>query len=116
MSEFLEVRCGPHRFLVPSACVDSIEVFDCRLAPFAGRRAERAAMLLDGRALAGNCDAQAFTRGVMLRVAGRNAGETRVVVDQIGALMRCDAEAIEPLPRAVPALHAFFFGVWRDAV
>jgi hypothetical protein len=31
MSEYLEVRCGRHRFLVPSADVESIEVFEGRL-------------------------------------------------------------------------------------
>jgi hypothetical protein len=115
MSEFLEVRCGRHRFLVPSADVDSIEVVECRLAPFAGRRAGRALMMLDGRALAGNCAAQEFTHGVALRAAGRDGIETRIVVDQIGALISCEAGAIERLPRAVPALHRFFSGVWRDA-
>jgi hypothetical protein len=114
VSEFLEIRCGRHRFLVPSTDVDSIEVIEDRLAPFAGRRAPRSLVMLDGRALAGNCAAQEVARGVALRPSRCGRIETRVIVDQVGALIRCEAEAIEPLPRAVAALRPFFSGVWRD--
>jgi hypothetical protein len=115
VSEFLEVRCGRHRFLVPSADIDSIEVIEGGFERFVGRRAPRALVTLDGRALAGNCPAQELERGVALRPSRREGIETRIVVDQVGALIRCEAEAIEPLPRAVAGLQPFFSGVWRDA-
>lgn len=114
MSGFLEVRCGRHRFLVPSADVASIEVIEGRLTPFGGRRLPRALLMLDGRALAANGRAQEVARGVVLRPAQRVGIDTRIVVDQVGALIRCEADTIEPLPRAVPALRPFFSGVWRD--
>jgi hypothetical protein len=72
-------------------------------------------MTLDGRALIGNGGAQWIERGVALRPTRRDRIETCVVVDHVGALIRCEAEAIEPLPRAVADLRTFFSGVWRDA-
>ena len=114
MSEFLEVRCGMHRFLVPSADVSSIEVLDGALEPFNGRRAPRDLMLLDGRVLAGSNATEALERGVALRAVDRDRVEARIVVDQVGALIRCESGDISPLPRAVAFLQPFFSGVWRD--
>jgi hypothetical protein len=114
LSEFLEVRCGMHRFLVPSADIDSIEVLRGFPEPFDGRRAPRELLLLDGRVLAGNDAGEAPEHGVALRAAERAPLETRIVVDQVGALVHCDAAAIEPLPPAVARLRAFFSGVWRE--
>jgi hypothetical protein len=37
------------------------------------------------------------------------------VVDQVGALIRCETQAIEALPQAVARLRPFLSGVWRDA-
>jgi hypothetical protein len=115
VSEFLEIRCGRNRFLVASTEIDSIDVIDGDLRPFAGRRAPRALMWLDGHALATGRRAQALTRGVALRSSLHDGIETFVVVDQIGALIRCEPEEIEPLPRAVASLRSFYSGVWRDA-
>jgi hypothetical protein len=114
VSEFLEVRCGMHRFLVPSADIDSIEVLKGNPEPFDGRRAPRELLLLDGRVLAGNDAGKAPERGVALHAAECLPLETRIVVDQVGALIQCDPGAIEPLPRAVARLRAFFSGVWRE--
>jgi hypothetical protein len=114
VSEFLEVRCGMHRFLVPSADIDSIEVLQGVPEPFDGRRAPRQLLLLDGRVLAGNDAGQAPERGVALHAAECVPLETRILVDQVGALVHCDPAAIEPLPRAVARLRAFLSGVWRE--
>ena len=114
MSEFLEVRCGTYRFLVRSADIDSIEVLKGVAEPFRGRRAPRQPLLLDGRVLAGNEVGGASEHGVTLRVAERAPLETRIVVDQVGALVRCDPATIEPLPHAVSRLRAYFSGVWRE--
>jgi hypothetical protein len=116
LSEFLEVRCGTHRFLVPSADIDSIEVFKGIAEPFGGRRAPRQWLLLDGRVLAGSNAVEAPEHGVALRAAQRAPLETRIIVDQVGALIQCDAAAIEPLPHAVARLRAVFSGVWREEV
>ena len=115
MSEFLEIRCGRNRFLVSSSEIDSIEVIDGDLRPFIGRRAPRALMWLDGHALARGGRAQALTRGVALRPALHGGIAVCIVVDQVGALIRCEPEEIEPLPRAVASLQPLFSGVWRDA-
>ena len=114
MSEFLEVRCGMHRFLVPSADIDSIEVLRGFPEPFDGRRAPRELLLLDGRVLAGDDAGEAPEHGVALRAAERAPLETRIVVDQVGALVHCDPGAIEPMPHAVAGLRAFFSGIWRE--
>jgi hypothetical protein len=114
VSEFLEVRCGTHRFLVPSADIDSIEVLKGVPEPFGGRRAPREWLLLDGRVLAGNDAGEMPEHGVALRAAERAPLETRIVVDQVGALIQCDAAAIEPLPHAVARLRLVFSGVWRE--
>jgi hypothetical protein len=114
VSEFLEVRCGVHRFLVLSADIDAIEVLNGVPGPFDGRRAPRESLLLDGRVLAGNDGGRAPQHGVALRAARRTPLETRIVVDQLGALIHCDPKAIEPLPHAVARLRACFSGVWRE--
>jgi hypothetical protein len=114
VSEFLEIRCGRNRFLVSSSEIDSIEVIESDLQPFIGRRAPRALMWLDGHALAEGCRAQALTRGVALRPSLHGGIATCIVVDQVGALIRCEPEEIEPLPRAVASLRPLFSGVWRD--
>jgi hypothetical protein len=114
LSEFLEVRCGVHRFLVPSADIDSIEVLKGVPEPFGGRRAPRECLLLDGRILAGNDAGEAPERGVALRAAERAPLETRIFVDQVGALIHCDPAAIQPLPRAAARLSALFAGVWHE--
>jgi len=114
VSEFLEIRCGRNRFLVSSSEIDSIEVIESDLRPFTGRRASRALMWLDGHALAKGCRAQALTRGVALRPSLHGGIPTCIVVDQVGALIRCEPEEIEPLPRAVASLQPLFSGVWRD--
>ena len=114
MSEFLEVRCGTHRFLVPSADIDSIEVLKGVAEPFGGRRAPRQWLLLDGRVLAGTDAGEMPEYGVALQAAERTPLETRIVVDQVGALIQCDAAAIEPLPCAVAQLRTVFSGVWRE--
>jgi hypothetical protein len=114
VSEFLEVRCGTHRFLVPSADIDSIEVIKGDPEPVGGGRAPREWLLLDGRVLAGNDAGEMPEHGVALRAAQRAPLETRIVVDQVGALIQCDAAAIEPLPHAVARLRPVFSGVWRE--
>jgi hypothetical protein len=114
VSEFLEIRCGTHRFLVPSADIDSIEVLKGVAEPFGGGRAPRQWLLLDGRVLAGNEAGEMPEHGVALRAAERAPLETRIVVDQVGALIQCDAAAIEPLPHAVARLRLVFSGVWRE--
>jgi hypothetical protein len=114
MTEFLEIRCGRNRFLVASAEIDAIEVIEGDLTPFAGRRAPRALMWLDGHALAAGRRAKALTHGVALRPSRHEEIATCIVVDQVGALIRCDPEEIEPLPRAVADLRPLFSGVWRD--
>jgi hypothetical protein len=114
MTEFLEIRCGRNRFLVASAEIDAIEVIEGDLKPFAGRRAPRALMWLDGHALATCHRAKALNHGVALRPSLHEGITTCIVVDQVGALIRCDPEEIEPLPRAVAGLRPLFSGVWRD--
>jgi hypothetical protein len=114
VSEFLEVRCGMHRFLVPSADIDSIEVLKGVLEPFGGRRAPREWLLLDGRVLAGDDAGEAAEDGVALRAAEGTPLETRIVVDQVGALVHCDPAAIEPMPNAVARLRTLFSGIWRE--
>jgi class 3 adenylate cyclase/DNA-binding NarL/FixJ family response regulator len=84
VSEFLEVRCGTHRFLVPSADIDSIEVLKGDPEPVGGGRAPREWLLLDGRVLAGNDAGEMPEHGVALRAAQRAPLETRIVVDQVG--------------------------------
>jgi hypothetical protein len=115
MNEFIEVRCGPYRFLVPSEDITAIEFLDGRMAPLPRRRAPRMPLMLDGRALAGNCGAGPMERGVALRVSWSERIEARVVVDQAGTMIRLEPAALEPLPRAVAHLRPFFVGVWRDA-
>ena len=114
MSEFLEVRCGMHRFLVPSADIDSIEVLKGVAEPFGGRRAPREWLLLDGRVLAGDDAGEAVEHGVALRATEDTPLETRIVVDQVGALVHCDPSAIEPMPYAVAHLRVLFSGIWRE--
>jgi hypothetical protein len=114
MNEFIEVRCHPYRFLVPSADIVSIELLDSCMEPFPEARVPRPPLVLDGRALASGGLARRIERGVALRLDGSGRTEARIVVDQTGALMRLEARAFEPLPRAVAALRPFFFGVWRD--
>jgi hypothetical protein len=115
MTEFLEIRCGRNRFLVASAEIDAIEVIEGALKPFAGRRAPRALMWLDGHALATGHRATPLIHGVALRPSLHEGIATCIVVDQVGALIRCEPEEIEPLPRAVASLRPLFSGVWRDA-
>lgn len=115
MTEFLEIRCGRNRFLVASAEIDAIEVIEGALKPFAGRRAPRAPMWLDGHALATGHRAKPLIHGVALRPSLHEGIATCIVVDQVGALIRCEPEEIEPLPRAVASLRPLFSGVWRDA-
>ena len=114
MSEFLQVRCGMHRFLVPSADIDSIEVLKGVAEPFGGRRAPRDWLLLDGRVLAGDDAGEAVEHGVALRATEDTPLETRIVVDQVGALVHCDPSAIEPMPYAVAHLRVLFSGIWRE--
>jgi len=114
VSEFLQVRCGMHRFLVPSADIDSIEVLKGVAEPFGGRRAPREWLLLDGRVLAGDDTGEAAEHGVALRAAEGGPLETRIVVDQVGALVHCDPSAIEPMPHAVARLRVLFSGIWRE--
>src|SRR4030081_1597635 len=101
LSEFLQVRCGMHRFLVPSADIDSIEVLKGAAEPFGGRRAPREWLLLDGRVLAGDDAGETVEHGVALCATEDTPLETRIVVDQVGALVHCDPSAIEPMPHAV---------------
>jgi hypothetical protein len=115
MTEFLEIRCGRNRFLVVSAEIDAIEVIEGDLTPLLARRAPRAVMWLDGHALATGSRAKTLARGVALRPSLHEGISTCIVVDQVGALIRCDPEEIEPLPRAVAGLRPLFSGVWRDA-
>jgi hypothetical protein len=115
VSEYLEIRCGRNRYLVSSSEIDSIAVIEGDLCPFVGRRAPRALMWLDGHALANGCRARSLTRGVALRPSLHDGVATCIVVDQVGALIRCEPEEIEPLPRAVASLRPLFSGVWRDA-
>jgi hypothetical protein len=114
MKEFIEVRCGAYRFLVPSEDIASIEFLDGRLDPPRDRRAPRAPLMIDGRALVGNCDATRIDRGVALRLSWHDRVKAEVIVDQAGTLIRLEPEAFEPLPRAVAGLRPFFVGVWRD--
>ena len=114
MSEFLQVRCGMHRFLVPSADIDSIEVLKGVAEPFGGGRTPREWLLLDGRVLAGDNAGEAVEHGVALRATEDTPLETRIVVDQVGALVHCDPSAIEPMPHAVARLRVLFSGIWRE--
>jgi hypothetical protein len=114
VNEYIEVRCGAYGFLVPSTEVDSIEVLKGIPEPFGGRRALRESLLLDGRVLAGNQVGGAPEHGVTLRVAERGRLETRIFVDKVGSLIRCDPAAIKPLPHALEHLRAYFLGVWRE--
>jgi hypothetical protein len=114
VSEFLQVRCGVHRFLVPSADIDSIEILKYVPARFGGRRAPRQWLLLNGRVLAGSNAPDAPEHGIALRPAERAPFDVRIVVDQVGALIHCAPAAIEPLPHAVARLRSFFSGVWRE--
>jgi hypothetical protein len=114
MSEYLEVRCGAYRFLVPSTEVDSIEVLKGIPEPFGGRRALRESLLLDGRVLAGNDVGGAPENGVTLRIAERGRLETRIFVDKVGSMIRCDLATIKPLPHALAHLRAYFLGVWCE--
>lgn len=114
MSEFIEVRCDTYRFLVPSTDVDSIEVLKGIPQPFGRGRAQRGSLLLDGRVLAGRNAGRTPEHGVTLRVAERGRLETRIFVDKVGSLIRCDPDAIKPLPHAVAHLRDCFLGVWRD--
>src|ERR1700738_398009 len=103
-----------HRFLVPSADIDSIEVLKGVAEPFGGRRAPREWLLLDGRVLAGDDAGEAGEHGVALRATEDTPLETRIVVDQVGALVHCDPSAIEPMPYAVAHLRVLFSGIWRE--
>jgi hypothetical protein len=114
MNEYIEVRCGKYRFLVPSTEVDSIEVLKGIPEPFGGRRALRESLLLDGRVLAGNDVGGAPEHGVTLRVAEQGRLETRIFVDKVGSLIRCDLAAIKPLPRALAHQRAYFLGIWCE--
>jgi hypothetical protein len=107
VSEFLEVRCGMHRFLVPSVDIDSIEVLKGIPEPFDGRRAPRELLLLDGRVLAGDDARKTPEHGVALHAAECVPLETRIVVDQVGALVHCDPAAIEPLPEETSQEYLF---------
>ena len=115
MNEFIEVRCGAYRVLVPSEDVASINLLDRRLDPLSRRRAPRRPLMLDGRALIRNCGAECVERGVALHMNWDSPIEAQIVVDQAGMLMRLGPEAFEPLPRAVAELRPFFTGVWLDA-
>jgi hypothetical protein len=115
MSEFIEVRCGAYRVLVPSEDVVSINLLDGRLDPLSRRRAPRRPLMLDGRALVRNCGAECVERGVALHMNWDSRIEAHVVVDQAGMLVRLEPEAFEPLPRAVAQLRSVFAGVWLDA-
>jgi hypothetical protein len=120
MNEFIEVRCGTYRFLVPSEDIASIEFLDERLDPLPRRHAPRMPLTLDGRALAGNGNAARIERGVALHLSSDDRSEARVrsgarvIVDQAGTMIRLEPEILEPLPRAVAELRPFFIGVWRD--
>lgn len=114
MSEFIEVRCDAYRFLVPSTEIDSIEVLKGAPQPFGGGRAQRGSLLLDGRVLAGSNVGEAPERGVTLHIADRGRLATRILVDKVGSLIRCDPDSIKPLPHAVAHLRGCFLGVWRD--
>jgi hypothetical protein len=114
MKEFIEVRCGAYRFLVPSEDIASIEFLEGRLDPPLERRAPRAPLMIDGRALVGNCGARRIDRGVALRLSWQDRVEAEVIVDQAGTLIRLEPEAFEPLPPAVAGLRPFFAGVWRN--
>jgi hypothetical protein len=114
MREFIEVRCGAYRFLVPSEDIASIEFLDGRLDPPRDRRAPRSPLLIDGHALVGNCEARRIERGIALRLSWQDRVRTDVIVDQAGTLIRLEPEELEPLPRAVAGLRPFFVGVWRD--
>jgi hypothetical protein len=114
MNEFIEVRCGAYRFLVPSEDIASIEFLDERLDPLPRCHSPRMPLTLDGRALAGNSNAARIERGVALRLSADAAGEARVIVDHAGTMIRLEPEILEPLPRAVAELRPFFVGVWRD--
>ena len=89
MSEFIEVRCGAYRFLIPSEDIASIEFLDSRLDPLPRRRVPRTPLLLDGRALAGNRSAERIERGVALRLSWENRTEARVIVDHIIMSAQC---------------------------
>jgi hypothetical protein len=114
LSEFIEVRCDTYRFLVPSTEIDSIEVLKGVPRPFGSGRAQRGSILLDGRVLAGSKAGEAPEQGVTLHVADRGRLETRILVDKVGSLIRCDPDSIKPLPHAVAHLRGCFLGVWRD--
>ncbi len=114
MKEFIEVRCGAYRFLVPSEDIASIEFLDGRLDPSQDRRTPRSPLMIDGRALLGNCDAKRIERGVALRLSWHDRVEAAVIVDQAGTLIRLEPESFEPLPLAVAGLRPFFAGVWRN--
>jgi hypothetical protein len=114
LSEFIEVRCDTYRFLVPSTEIDSIEVLKGIPEPLGGGRAPRGSLLLDGRVLAGSNVGEAPEQRVTLHVAERGRLETRILVDRVGALIRCDPDVIKPLPHAVAHLRTCFLGVWRD--
>ena len=114
MNEFIQVRCGAYRFLVPSEDIASIEFMDERLDPLSHRRTPRMPLTLDGRALAGNSSAAQIERGVALRLNADDRSEARVIVDHAGTMIRLEPETLEPLPPAVAELRSFFVGVWRD--
>jgi hypothetical protein len=114
MNEFIAVRCGAYRFLVPSEDIASIEFFDERLDPLPHRRTPHMPLTLDGRALAANSAAARIERGVALRLSSDDRSEARVIVDHAGTMIRLEPETLEPLPRAVAELRSFFAGVWRD--
>ena len=114
MTEYIEIRCGTYRFLVRSAEIDAIEVLKGIPEPFGSGRAQRESFLLDGRVLAGQDIGQAPQQGVTLRVAEGERPETRIFVDKVGSLIRCDVATIKPLPRALAHLQAYFLGVWRE--
>jgi hypothetical protein len=114
MNEFIEVRCGAYRFLVPSEDIASIGFLDGCLDPLPRRRTSQVSLMLDGRALAGNCDAARIERGVALHLSSDDRNKASVIVDQASTLIRLEPETLEPLPRAVAELRPFFAGVWRD--
>jgi hypothetical protein len=114
MNEFIEVRCGAYRFLVPSEDIASIEFLDQRLDPLPRRHTPRMPLTLDGRALAGNSSAARIERGVALRLSSGDHSEACVIVDHAGTMIRLEPETLEPLPRAVAELRTYFVGVWRD--
>jgi hypothetical protein len=115
MNEFIEVRCGAYRFLVPSEDIVSIEFLDGCLDPLSRRRTSRVPLMLDGRALASNCDAARIERGVALHLSSDDHDNACVIVDQACTLIRLEPETLEPLPCAIAELRPFFAGVWRDA-